>query len=153
MNRRPAPIRIKTSAGGVVYEKREDDIWVVLIKPVHGHVLTLPKGEMDAGETEEETAIREVREETGLRGKIIEKLDSVTYWYYLRRNNIKYKKTVHYFLMAYAGGSIEDHDHEVEEVLWMKLEDARKQVRYRSDMKMLDMIAERFREGEHGTGL
>lgn len=153
MKKRPSPIKVKTSAGGVLFEKRGDGIRVVLIKPAYGHVLTLPKGEIDEGETEEEAALREVREETGLRGKIIDKLDSVTYWYFLKRENVKYRKTVHYFMMRFVDGNIEDHDHEVEEVFWMSLEDARKSVRYRSDAKMLDLLAERLKGYEHGKSL
>lgn len=144
MKRKPAPIRTKTSAGGVLYEERDDGIWVILIKPAHAHILTLPKGEVDEGESYEETALREVREETGLRGEIIEKLDSVTYWFFLKRENVKYKKTVHYFLMRHLDGDTGDHDHEVQEVLWMRLDDAMKKVQYRSDIKMLQMVRERI---------
>jgi 8-oxo-dGTP diphosphatase len=137
MTGKPAAIKTKTSAGGVVYRRKDGNFRVVLIKPARGTVFTLPKGEIDEGESYADTALREVREETGLNAEITAALGSVTYWFFLREKNTKYRKTVHFFLMKYLGGSTEDHDFEVEKVIWIDIDEAMKKVVYRSDIEML----------------
>ncbi|HSK53004.1 MAG TPA: NUDIX hydrolase [Clostridia bacterium] len=114
-----------TSAGGVVIRfqgslpqfvvgsrRRERD----------SRTWTLPKGTPNAGETIEETALREVAEETGLRVRIVSPLDSIEYWFVLA--GTRYHKTVHYFVMEPIGGDLADHDHEFEEVRWVGFDEA-----------------------------
>ena len=83
---------------------------------------TLPKGTPNAGETIEETALREVGEETGLEVRITGPLDSIEYWFVLGGTRIH--KTVHYFLMEPNGGDLARHDHEFEEVRWVRFDEA-----------------------------
>lgn len=83
---------------------------------------TLPKGTPNAGETTEETALREVGEETGLEVRITAPLDSIEYWFVLSGTRIH--KTVHYFLMEPTGGDLARHDHEFEEVRWVRFDEA-----------------------------
>jgi len=83
---------------------------------------TLPKGTPNEGETVEQTALREVAEETGLQVRISAPLDSIEYWFVLGGTRIH--KTVHYFLMEPTGGDLADHDHEFEEVRWVRFDDA-----------------------------
>jgi 8-oxo-dGTP pyrophosphatase MutT (NUDIX family) len=83
---------------------------------------TLPKGTPNAGETTEETALREVGEETGLEVRITAPLDSIEYWFVLAGTRIH--KTVHYFLMEPTGGDLARHDHEFEEVRWVRFDEA-----------------------------
>jgi len=83
---------------------------------------TLPKGTPNEGETVEQTALREVAEETGLQVRISAPLDSIEYWFVLSGTRIH--KTVHYFLMEPTGGDLADHDHEFEEVRWVRFDDA-----------------------------
>ncbi len=78
---------------------------------------TLPKGTPHAPETTEETAVREVREETGLDVRIVSPFDSISYVFVQGRTRIH--KTVHYFLMIPTGGDLGRHDHEFEEVRWI----------------------------------
>jgi len=83
---------------------------------------TLPKGTPIAGETTEETALREVGEETGLEVRITAPLDSIEYWFVLGGTRIH--KTVHYFLMEPTGGDLARHDHEFEDVRWVRFDEA-----------------------------
>ena len=83
-------------------------------------MLALPKGHPDPGETLEQAATREVREETGLTAEPIERLGEVRYWYTLAGERVL--KSVTFFLFAYRSGSVEDHDDEVESAEWVPLE-------------------------------
>jgi len=76
----------------------------------------LPKGTPDSGETIEETALRETREETGLEVEIEAPLTSIRY--YFVRGSTRFHKTVHFYLMRPVGGDLELHDHEFDEVRW-----------------------------------
>lgn len=114
-----------TSAGGVVVRNRQDrPEFVVGARRRERNYLTwtLPKGTPVAGETREDTALREVAEETGLEVRIVEPLDSIEYWFV--RDGTRYHKTVHYFLMEATGGDLSLHDHEFEEVRWVGFEEA-----------------------------
>ena len=82
----------------------------------------LPKGTPDSGETLEETAIRETREESGLEVEIEEPITSISYFFVHGRT--RYHKTVHFFLMRPTGGRVADHDHEFDEVRWVQLGEA-----------------------------
>ncbi|GBE00044.1 putative mutator protein MutT4 [bacterium BMS3Abin07] len=127
----------KTSAGGVVYRKNGDEIEIILIKIRNGTVITLPKGRVNEGESLAETALREVREEAGINGTIEAYLEDVSYWFYSKEENVKYKKKVHYYLMRYVNGKTTDHDSEVEDVAWMNLEEAVDKVVYKTDRQIL----------------
>lgn len=128
---------MKISAGGVVYKKVEERYQVILIKLKNGTVLTLPKGTVDEGESLPETAIREVREEAGVNGVIEKEIGNVSYWFYVKGENIKYKKTVHYYLLQYLNGDTSDHDAEVEDAVWIDLDEAMKVVVYKTDREIL----------------
>lgn len=82
----------------------------------------LPKGTPDSGETVEETALRETREETGLEVAIERQLRSIRYFFV--RGTTRFHKTVHFFLMRPIGGALDDHDAEFDEVRWVEVEEA-----------------------------
>jgi 8-oxo-dGTP pyrophosphatase MutT (NUDIX family) len=82
----------------------------------------LPKGTPDAGETVEETALRETREETGLDVEIVRPLRSIRYFFV--RGSTRFHKTVHFFLMRPVGGSTDAHDAEFDEVRWVEVHEA-----------------------------
>lgn len=111
-----------TSAGGVVHRSVEGHVQVVLVHRRAPVLWALPKGTPDSGETIEETALRETREETGLQVKIERPLRAIRY--YFVRGSTRFHKTVHFFLMRAVGGSTEAHDAEFDEVRWVSVEEA-----------------------------
>ncbi len=135
---KPAALKTQVSSGGVIFRKNNGIVEIALIAVKGGNVWCLPKGVIDKGEIHEMTAIREVEEETGLKGKIIDKLGKITYWYYIKDKNAKCKKTVHFFLMEYEGGDISDHDWEVDSAAWFPIEEALKKANYRGEKEIIE---------------
>ncbi len=126
------------SSGGVVVRDGE----VVVIVPTRraadgSRVLALPKGHADSDETPVEAAIREVREETGVIAKPVCELGESRYWY--RRGGRTIGKSVAFFLFDYVDGDIADHDDEVEEVRWIPLEQARKELSHQAEREMVEL--------------
>ena len=95
---------------------------VLLVHRRSPRLWALPKGTPDSGETIEETALRETREETGLQVVIEQPLRSIRYFFV--RGSTRFHKTVHFFLMRPVGGALEEHDAEFDEVRWTDLEEA-----------------------------
>jgi len=126
---------IRTSAGGVIFKKEKNDITVALILRNEGKVWCLPKGLIDEGETSEETALREIKEETGLNGQILGKIDSIDYWFTFE--NTKIHKTVHFYLVKHLGGNTKDHDSEVEDVKWFAIDNAIETLTYENEIKIM----------------
>jgi 8-oxo-dGTP pyrophosphatase MutT (NUDIX family) len=113
------------SAGGVIYRKQGISMQIQLIQDRYGKV-TLPKGKMEPGETVEQTALREIEEETGIAGRIIEPLEMIEYQYHLP-DKAKVNKEVHYFLVEAIGGSLQAQIEEIRGVEWFSPEEAWKQ--------------------------
>ena len=135
------PLR-ETSYGGVVL--RGDD--VLVITPTGKRRVTgLPKGGPQPGETGEQTATREVREETGVNATVRAPLGDVNYWY--RRGGRRVYKTVHFFLFDYVDGSTDDHDHEVEDARWMPLADARTALSYPGERALIERVLSKSTPG------
>lgn len=107
-----------------------------------GRVWALPKGLIDGGETPERTAVREVREETGLTAVIEDDLGESSYWFFIRDENVKCRKTVRYFLMKYKSGNTEDHDREVERAEWVPAGEALARATYRGDREIIKKALE-----------
>jgi 8-oxo-dGTP pyrophosphatase MutT (NUDIX family) len=110
-----------TSAGGVVHRTVDGRLQVLLVHRRSPRLWALPKGTPDSGETVEETALRETREETGLEVAIEGRLASIRYFFV--RGSTRFHKTVHFFLMRPIGGSLDDHDAEFDEVAWVDVEE------------------------------
>jgi 8-oxo-dGTP pyrophosphatase MutT (NUDIX family) len=116
---------LATSAGGIVVSANRERPALVVGMRRRGRdsvTWTLPKGTPDIGETIEETALREVAEETGLEVRILERLSSIEYDFV--QSGTRIHKTVHYFLMAQVGGDLSRHDHEFERVRWVPFDEA-----------------------------
>lgn len=99
------PVELQRSAGGLVVRGGE----ILLISTQNGRRWQLPKGHIEAGEMPEETAVREVREETGVTGRVVAALPGVDYWF-VEGGKHRVHKTVAYFLLEYEGGSAENFD-------------------------------------------
>jgi 8-oxo-dGTP pyrophosphatase MutT (NUDIX family) len=147
--RRKAPVvptRREISAGGVVYRRGDDEIEIVLAsrRTRRGQLAWgLAKGGIENEETMEDAAIREVREETGLLAEIEASLGETRYFYVWE--NVRIRKTVHFFLMRHTGGDIDDRDDEMEEIRWFPLERALKRAAYRGEREVLVRAAELLR--------
>jgi 8-oxo-dGTP pyrophosphatase MutT (NUDIX family) len=137
-----------TSAGGIVvrYEKGQPQFVVGSRRRERdGRTWTLPKGTPNPGESREETALREVEEETGLQVRITGPLESIEYWFV--QSGTRIHKTVHYFLMEPAGGDLARHDHEFDEVRWIPFETAPTMLTFETERTLVARAAAMLREG------
>lgn len=99
-------------------------------------VWSLPKGHVEAGETPVDTAVREVEEETGIRGTVLAPLGTIDFWFVADRRRVH--KTVHHFLLEAAGGELSDLDAEVEQVAWVPLGEAAGRLAYADEKRLVD---------------
>ncbi|MBP6913096.1 MAG: NUDIX domain-containing protein [Candidatus Levybacteria bacterium] len=132
-------MKFEFSAGGVVYRNDRGKLEVLVSQHSFHHGWVFPKGLIGdrdhiKDEKKEDTAIREVKEETGAEGEIVQELTPITYWYVMEE--IKRRKTVYYFIMHYTGGDITQHDHEMENVEWLPAENVTERLTYKSDKKV-----------------
>ena len=146
------------SAGGVVYRRVDGRIEAVLCglattraardagtaggqavdgSPSEGFRWSLAKGTPDPGESLEETALREVREETGLEVEIDSPLGTIEYWFMAREPNVRYHKTVYFYLMSAVGGGTELHDPEFDVVRWFTSDEALRAMNYPNEADIL----------------
>ena len=139
---RPGPIKRQVSSGGVIFRKNNSTIEIALIAVKGGKVWCLPKGIIDKGESPEKTAVREVAEETGLKGKIIEKLGEINYWYYLKEEEARCRKTVHFFLIEYESGDISKHDWEVDKAAWFPINEAMEKASHENEREIIKRARE-----------
>jgi 8-oxo-dGTP pyrophosphatase MutT (NUDIX family) len=110
---------------------------VLVITPAgRPQIATLPKGGAEQGEPPEATAQREVREETGVEARVLERLGDVRYRY--RRRGVLVFKTVGFYLCDYVSGDTADHDHEVDDARWIPLERARTELTYPGEREMIE---------------
>ena len=133
------------SAGGLVLARPSPAAPVALVarrSPQGALQWTLPKGQPEPGETVEETALREVREETGLQVCLLAPLDTIDYWFVWAPAQTRYHKFVHYFLMLATGGDLAGHDHEVEQARWFDPEEAAAALTFANERRLLDLVAD-----------
>jgi 8-oxo-dGTP pyrophosphatase MutT (NUDIX family) len=131
------------SSGGVITRILDGSIDLVLVGRARPERWSIPKGTPIPGETLEQTAMREVREETGLSVHILEPLGEITYWFSAR--GVRHHKTVHFFLLAATGGNIEDHDWENDFVAWLPEDEALRRMTFASEVTIVKRAIERTR--------
>ena len=132
------------SAGGLVIRNLRGRPHVAVVR-VRDRVLALPKGHPEQGEAAQDAALREVREETGLEATPVEKLGEIRYGY--ARDGDRVLKIVSFFLLRYRSGRLDDHDHEVEEALWIPLEEAPARLAHRGEKEMAETALSRLAKG------
>jgi 8-oxo-dGTP pyrophosphatase MutT (NUDIX family) len=136
----------ETSAGGLVIDGIDgpkDTQVAALIGRIdrRGRMLwSLPKGHIELGETAEQTAIREVAEETGIQGSVLAALGSIDYWFVTEGRRVH--KTVHHYLMRFLGGELSDEDLEVSEVAWVPLKDLPARLAYADERRLAEVAGE-----------
>lgn len=111
---------------------------------------SLPKGHIEQGETAEQTAIREVREETGIHGDVLASLGSIDYWFVTEGRRVH--KTVHHYLLRFSGGELSADDVEVSEVAWVPLGELASRLAY-ADERRLAQVAGELIDTLHSHGL
>lgn len=136
----------ETSAGGLVIDgidgPREDQLAALIGRlDRRGRILwSLPKGHIELGETAEQTAIREVAEETGIQGCVLAALGSIDYWFVTDGRRVH--KTVHHYLMRCSGGELSDDDVEVAEVAWVPLPELPSRLAYADERRLAEVADE-----------
>lgn len=128
--------RDEVSAGGVVVREGAEGPEVLICKAAGYHKWVLPKGLVDPGETHQQTALREVREEVGVEAEIVGELGQPETYVYMARGTRVFK-TVHYYLMRYVSGRPEDHDYEIEEARWVRFDEGIEMMGFEGGREML----------------
>ena len=158
--RTPAPrlTRVdETSAGGLVLDRSGEVPRAALIArhDKRGRLVwSLPKGHVEAGETPADAAVREVEEETGIRGRVVAPLGTIDFWFVADQRRVH--KTVHHFLLEAVGGELSDDDVEVVEVGWFPLPDVAATLAYADERRLLERVDQLLAQGpdasDTGTG-
>jgi 8-oxo-dGTP pyrophosphatase MutT (NUDIX family) len=135
-------VRREFSSGGILVRRLRGRWMVAAIRPAGrpAGLWALPKGQIDEGETGEETALREIAEETGATGRSLGKLGDVRYWFNWEGERIF--KVVSFFLVRYESGKLgeipEEFRHEVAEVRWLPLDDAPRLLAYQGERRLAE---------------
>ena len=140
MEKAKIPTLEQISAGGVAFRRSQSGVEVAIVAVRPSRRWQVPKGLIDAGETEEQAALREVREEAGIDCRIIEKIETVEYWYFAadgRGERVRYHKFVHFFLLKYLAGDTENHDHEIDEARWVPIDEAVEMLAFKSEKELV----------------
>ena len=140
----------QVSAGGVAHRVDDGRIEVVVIKTSTEGRWQLPKGMIDPGETAEIAALREVREEAGIVCEIIEPLEIIEYWFVGSFDGPKkrYHKKVHFYLMKFLEGDVNDHDHEVVEARWVGIDEAERMLAFDGEKDLIAKAKRRLEAAE-----
>jgi len=133
----------ETSAGGLVVDLAADDPQGALIGRTdrRGRLLwSLPKGHIESGETSEDAAVREVAEETGIRGRVVATLGTINFWFVIEDRRVH--KTVHHYLLVAESGLLSADDIEVSEVAWVPLPELARRLAYADERRLVERVSE-----------
>lgn len=136
----PGRTLFEVSAGGVIYRRTRQGVAVCLISTKGGTRWQLPKGKREEGESLEQTAAREVAEETGLTGRVGPRLDKIDLWFTWNEDGVavRHHKLVYFYLLEYTRGSTDDHDDEVEEARWFDAAEALARLTFPNERKVVE---------------
>jgi len=131
--------RTEVSAGGVVFRLRDGGGFDVTLILTHERRWQLPKGWIDEGESPEQTAVREVREEAGIVAEVVGPLGDIEYQYVSTYDAepARVHKRVHMFLLRYLSGTTDDHDDEVIEARWAEIGEAERMLAFKDEQRMM----------------
>ena len=130
------------SAGGVVFRGDGGNREVLLCGRSNDGLWCLPKGTPEQGESMQETALREVREETGVEVESEGIVGDIRYWFSRPQEGVRYYQTVRHYLFRPVGGDINNHDHEFDDVRWFPVEEALRLLTYRNEGRILRQAVE-----------
>ena len=139
-----SPLKFHTveqvSAGGAAFRVNDGKTEFAIVSVNPSRRWQLPKGIVDKGETEEQAAAREVREEAGIECETLEKIETIEYWYFgnERGMRVRYHKFVHFFLMKYISGDTKNHDTEVAEARWVSPGEAIEMLAFESEREIIE---------------
>lgn len=129
-------MKVEKSCGAVVFTREGGQIRYVIIRSLTG-IYGLPKGHVEAGETEEETALREVREETGLAVSLIDGFRTTDSHPFMREDKEERMKHIVYFLAEYQGQSLLPQETEISDIRLMGYEEALGSFQFESSKRIL----------------
>lgn len=141
-----AKIKLQTveqiSAGGVAFRETGSRLEIAIVSVNPSRRWQLPKGIVDEGETPEAAAFREVREEAGIETDLVMPIETIEYWYVgeISRGGerVRFHKFVHFYLLKYQSGEIENHDHEIAETRWVTADEAIEMLAFKSEKAVVE---------------
>jgi 8-oxo-dGTP pyrophosphatase MutT (NUDIX family) len=132
------------SAGGVAFRWQDSNLEIAIVSVKRKLRWQLPKGIVDPGESPPVTAVREVKEEAGIETDLIKLIETIEYWYRSVKNGkpVRFHKFVHFYLLEYKSGDVSNHDHEVEESRWVRVEEALQMLDFKSEREVVEKAKE-----------
>ena len=147
---KPAKLRTveQISAGGVAFRHNDSQLEVAIVSVNPSRRWQLPKGIIDADETPEIAAVREVREEAGIETEILELIEKVEYWYVgnHKGERVRFHKFVYFYLLKYLRGDVTNHDHEIAEARWVSVEEAVEMLAFKSEKDVVSKAFEKIKK-------
>ncbi len=135
-----------------MFRLREGGGFEVAVILTHERRWQLPKGWIDEGESAEQTAVREVREETGVDAEVAGPLGTIEYWFVSKYDAepVRVHKRVDVFLLRCTGGSTDDHDDEVIEARWVEIGEAERMLAFKDEQRMVVKAREALAQAPEG---